>query len=74
MTRGMDERIVRTEEFAGIKTGYSKLDSLIDGLKNGQLIIMGARPAMGKTTFACSLVDTPDFKANSQNPWKYKIQ
>ena len=57
MTRGMDERIVGTEEFAGIKTGYSKLDSLIDGLKKGQLIIMGARPAMGKTTFACSLVD-----------------
>ena len=36
----------------GLKTGFHDLDKLTAGLQKGDLIIVGARPAMGKTTFA----------------------
>lgn len=36
----------------GLKTGFRDLDHKTAGLQKGDLIIIGARPAMGKTTFA----------------------
>ncbi|MBR3263803.1 replicative DNA helicase [Candidatus Saccharibacteria bacterium] len=36
----------------GLKTGFRDLDKKTAGLQKGDLIIIGARPAMGKTTFA----------------------
>lgn len=39
----------------GIKTGFIDLDKKINGLQNGGLIIIAARPAMGKTAFALSI-------------------
>ena len=39
----------------GLKTGFRDLDKKTAGLQNGDLIIVGARPAMGKTTFAQNL-------------------
>ena len=39
----------------GLKTGYPDLDKKTAGLQPGDLIILGARPAMGKTTFAQNL-------------------
>ena len=36
----------------GLKTGFRDLDQKTAGLQKGDLIIIGARPAMGKTTFA----------------------
>ena len=39
----------------GLKTGFTDLDKWTAGLQKGDLIIVGARPAMGKTTFAQNL-------------------
>ncbi|MBQ6354858.1 replicative DNA helicase [Candidatus Saccharibacteria bacterium] len=39
----------------GLKTGFRDLDKKTAGLQKGDLIIIGARPAMGKTTFAQNL-------------------
>lgn len=39
----------------GLKTGFRELDKKTAGLQRGDLIIIGARPAMGKTTFAQNL-------------------
>lgn len=39
----------------GLKTGFHDLDKLTAGFQPGDLIIVGARPAMGKTTFAQNL-------------------
>ena len=36
----------------GLKTGFRDLDKKTAGFQKGDLIIVGARPAMGKTTFA----------------------
>lgn len=39
----------------GLKTGFRDLDHKTAGFQRGDLIIIGARPAMGKTTFAQNL-------------------
>lgn len=36
----------------GLKTGFTKFDDKTGGLREGELCILGARPAMGKTAFA----------------------
>ena len=36
----------------GLKTGFRDIDKMTAGLQKGDLVIIGARPAMGKTTFA----------------------
>jgi replicative DNA helicase len=41
----------------GIRTGFGYLDKMIGGLAPGQVIVIGARPSMGKTSWAMNLVD-----------------
>lgn len=40
----------------GISTGYYDLDFILQGFRGGQLVIIAARPSVGKTTFALNLV------------------
>lgn len=39
----------------GVPTGYRELDNLLAGLQNSDLIILAARPSMGKTSFALNI-------------------
>ncbi|HEU4677124.1 MAG TPA: replicative DNA helicase [Candidatus Paceibacterota bacterium] len=39
----------------GIPTGFSAIDNLLAGLQKSDLIILAARPSMGKTTFALDI-------------------
>lgn len=39
----------------GIRTGYTVLDSITNGLQKGSLVIIGARPSVGKTSFAMNI-------------------
>ena len=41
--------------YKGFTTGYNELDTILTGLNRSDLIIIGARPAMGKTSFALNL-------------------
>ncbi|MGK0367689.1 MAG: replicative DNA helicase [Thermoproteota archaeon] len=43
-------------EISGLPTGFKNLDKRLLGLQPGQLIVLAARPAMGKTSFALSLL------------------
>ncbi len=43
------------EKYAGIPTGYSYLDTVLTGLGRSDLIILAARPGMGKTSFALNI-------------------
>lgn len=43
------------DEITGVPTGYRDLDQRLSGLQPSALIIVGARPAMGKTAFALGL-------------------
>lgn len=42
-------------EQRGIPTGFSQIDNLLAGLQRSDLIILAARPSMGKTTFALDI-------------------
>ena len=53
----LDALSSREEFIAGIPTGLQRLDFMISGLQKGNLILVGARPSMGKTAFATSIVD-----------------
>ncbi len=44
-------------DIAGVPTGFIDLDSLLTGLHPGELIVVGARPAMGKTSFAMNIAE-----------------
>lgn len=43
------------EKYRGIPTGISELDATITGLNRSDLIILAARPGMGKTSFALNI-------------------
>lgn len=42
----------RGDAITGVPTGYTDLDTALSGLQPSALLIVGARPAMGKTAFA----------------------
>jgi replicative DNA helicase len=53
----LDEDIeaIERRELAAIRTGYSDLDTLLGGLKRSDLVIIGARPSVGKSSFALGI-------------------
>ena len=46
----------REETITGVPTGYADLDERLAGLQPSNLVVVGARPAMGKTSFALGIV------------------
>src|SRR3954468_21768297 len=41
----------------GVETGFYELDDMLNGLQAGEMIIVAARPSMGKTAFAMNIVE-----------------
>ena len=57
MTEAYEEaaRVCEQGEPEGAPTGFPSLDRMLLGFRPGQLVIIGARPAVGKTSFALNL-------------------
>ena len=53
------------EEITGITTGFDDLNKKINGLQRTDLILVAARPAMGKTAFSLNLVQNAALKGNA---------
>lgn len=51
----LEEASQREGVISGLKTGYTKLDNMTSGFQESQLIIIAARPGMGKTTLALNM-------------------
>lgn len=51
----IQEAANNTSGLSGLPTGFHKLDKLTSGWQNSDLIIIAARPAMGKTAFVLSM-------------------
>ena len=52
----LDELAAHPGKLPGIPTGFSELDNALGGLNKSDLILIAARPGMGKTSFALNLV------------------
>lgn len=56
------ERIIRDRNSAqGIPTGFPDLDSLTFGFQPGQMVVVAARPGMGKTSIALNFIEAALF-------------
>ncbi len=61
----LEERANNKGKLTGIPTGFYDLDILTNGLQKSDLIILAARPAMGKTAFALNIVQNVALRANT---------
>ena len=52
----IDTRYKNKTEFTGVPSGFSKLDMMTSGFQKSELIIIGARPSIGKTALALSMM------------------
>lgn len=51
----MKKNFERKSQWLGYDSGWTNLNDILDGLREGKLIIVGARPSMGKSAFALQL-------------------
>lgn len=66
--RGAYERIERLHQgdgtsLRGIPSGFNDLDNLLSGFQKSDLIILGARPSMGKTSLALDMARNAAFQS-----------
>lgn len=52
----IEEAANRVDGISGLASGFKEIDRLTSGWQPGELIVIGARPAMGKTAFALSML------------------
>ena len=45
------------EHYSGIPSGYIELDNLTSGLQKGEMIVIAARPSVGKTALAMNIIE-----------------
>jgi len=51
MMLGLEQR----REFQGVRTRFPELDDKLSGLQRGQMVVLAARPSVGKTTLALNI-------------------
>ncbi|MBP8838355.1 MAG: replicative DNA helicase, partial [Dermatophilaceae bacterium] len=54
----------KSGEMTGVPTGFTDLDALTNGLHPGQMIVLAARPAMGKSTLGLDIARSAAIKHN----------
>ena len=60
----LEELYNRKQHITGVPTGFADLDYKTAGLHNSDLILVAARPAMGKSAFALNIASYAAVKAN----------
>jgi replicative DNA helicase len=53
----IDRRMDRDHAFGGLETGFDDFDRMTGGLQASELIILAARPSMGKTALAMNIAE-----------------
>lgn len=54
----IEYRYNNNSELTGVPSGIARLDTMTSGFQKSELIIIGARPSIGKTAFALSMMQT----------------
>ncbi|MBN2311023.1 MAG: replicative DNA helicase [Candidatus Hydrogenedentes bacterium] len=49
------EKIIKSDTSTGLPTGFKKLDELLSGLQPSDMIVLAARPSVGKTALALNI-------------------
>lgn len=52
----IEQLAINAGRIDGVPTGYKELDNLLTGLHGGELVLVAARPSMGKTAFGMNVV------------------
>ena len=52
----IEKHLHNQETYTGVPSGFSGLDKMTSGFQNSEMIIIGARPSMGKTALALSMI------------------
>lgn len=52
----IDQRYKNKNQYTGIPSGFAALDTMTSGFQKSELIIIGARPSIGKTALALSMM------------------
>jgi replicative DNA helicase len=84
LTQALDkiqQAFKRQEKFTGISSGFLDLDKMLCGMQNSDLLILAARPSMGKTALAINLAlnackflhEQPTTPENSNNNVKGSV-
>lgn len=58
-----NDNLLKNNGLTGVTTGLHALDSITGGFQNSDLIILAARPGMGKTALALNFVTAPAFRS-----------
>ncbi len=61
----IDNLYKQSREITGLATGYTKLDEMTSGLQKGELIIIAARPSMGKSALAINIAENAAIGSNA---------
>ncbi len=61
----LDEAVRNQGHITGVTTGFRQLDNITYGLQKSDLIIVAARPAMGKTAFALNIAQNAAVKGGA---------
>ncbi|CDX65759.1 replicative DNA helicase [Leuconostoc citreum] len=51
----LDNAVENDNDIVGLATGYPELDNLTHGFREDQMVVLGARPAVGKTAFVLNV-------------------
>lgn len=51
----LDEAVKNDSDVVGLSTGFPEMDKITHGFRNDQMIVFGARPAVGKTAFVLNI-------------------
>ena len=60
----IEEYHKRKGQISGVASGYSVLDRMTDGMHAGEMIVIAARPSMGKTSLAMNIVENVTLGGN----------
>jgi replicative DNA helicase len=62
----IEERAANKGQLTGLTTGFVDLDNKLSGLQKSDLVLVAARPSMGKTAFGINICTNSALKANAK--------